>query len=197
MKLMYLLAGGSIAAFVASVPAYAQTVTDTAQPVEETRAPGDEEGLTPIVVTAQKRPENLQDVPISVIAVGGDDLKARGIVNTAELGTVIPGLNLRVTNNAFLPYIRGIGSNAGFSESPTSLYIDGVYVAQSRGALRDLNDIAQVAVLKGPQGTLFGRNSTAGVIQITTRRPTQDFRAEGGVSLDNYETLRSDAYLRA
>jgi iron complex outermembrane recepter protein len=151
--------------------------------------------LQDIVVTAQKRSERLQDVPIAITAVGRQAIEARQIESTVDLPAIAPGLNVRVTNGLFQPTIRGIGTSASFTENPTSLYVDGVYIVDQRLALTDLNDVEQVAVLKGPQGTLFGRNSTAGVIQITTRRPDDATHLEAGVSLDNYATVRTDGYL--
>ena len=162
---------------------------DTAQP-----APGTGQ-LQDIVVTAQKRSERLQNVPIAITAVAGPALQARGVASTVDLPQVAPGLNVRVTNSLFQPTIRGIGTSAAYTENPTSLYVDGVYVVDQRAALLDLNDVDQVAVLKGPQGTLFGRNSTAGVIQITTRRPTDEVHLQAGVTVDNFETVRADGYM--
>lgn len=152
-------------------------------------------GLEEIVVTAQKRSENLQRVPITVLAIGGIALENKGVGSTADLGAVAAGVNIRINNSSFLPYIRGIGTNSTNTESPASLYIDGVYLPYSRGGLRDLNDVTQVAVLEGPQGTLFGRNSTAGVIQIKTREPTQELHYDVGTSIDNYETSHTDGYI--
>ena len=151
--------------------------------------------LQDIVVTAQKRAQNLQSVPIAITAATGPALQARGIANVVDLPQVAPGLNVRVTNSLFQPTIRGIGTSAAYAENPTSLYVDGVYIVDQRAALLDLNDIEQVAVLKGPQGTLFGRNSTAGVIQVTTRRPSDQLHLQAGVTIDNYETVRADGYL--
>jgi iron complex outermembrane receptor protein len=148
--------------------------------------------LGDIVVTAQKRSERLQDVPIAITAIEGEALQSRGITSTIDLPQIAPGLNSRVTNGLFQPTIRGIGTSAAYAENPTSLYIDGVYIVDQRAGLLDLNDVAQVAVLKGPQGTLFGRNSTAGVIQITTKRPTDELHVQAGLSVDNYETLHTD-----
>ena len=162
---------------------------------ESVQSSSTDSGLQDIVVTAQKRSERLQDVPIAITAVEGPALQARGIASTVDLPQVAPGLNVRVTNSLFQPTIRGIGTSAAYTENPTSLYVDGVYVVDQRAALLDLNDIQQVAVLKGPQGTLFGRNSTAGVIQITTRRPDDQFHVQAGVSVDNYETVRTDGYV--
>lgn len=183
MSFIHVRIGASLIGIVAASPAWAQD------------ASADQTGLREIVVTAQKRSENLQKVPISVTAADAATLANKGVANTADIGTIAAGVNVRINNSSFLPYIRGIGTNATTTESPASLYVDGVYIPYSRGGLSGLSDVTQIAVLKGPQGTLFGRNSTAGVIQVTTRNPTQDFHAELGSSIDNYETLRTDAYI--
>ncbi|QUT05588.1 Plug domain-containing protein [Sphingobium phenoxybenzoativorans] len=118
-------------------------------------------GLEEIVVTAQRRAENLQRVPIAVTTASGVQLAARGITDTMQLNTLSPGLNIRSSAGAFQPYIRGIGTSSNVVENPVALYIDGVYFPNQREGTRQLDDIAQIAVLKGPQGTLFGRNATA------------------------------------
>lgn len=184
----------SLLALLASSPALAQAETPAAQ-AEADESTSDDGALNTIVVTAQKRSENLQDVPIAITTLDGAALANRGIVNVAQLGTVAPGLNFRANRGQFQPTIRGIGTNAGFAENPVSLYVDGVYIPQQLGALVDLNDVEQVSVLKGPQGTLFGRNSTAGVVQIETRRPSHQLGGEVQASIDDYQTLRSNAYL--
>ncbi len=184
-----------VASLVPSV-ASAQTAIAAGSDLQSSATSGGTEvSLTDIVVTAQRRAENLQRVPVAITAVTGPALAERGVARTIELGTVVSGLNIRATNSSFQPTIRGIGTSATFAENPTSLYIDGVYIPQQVGALRDLNDVAQVAVLKGPQGTLFGRNSTAGVIQITTRAPSHVFHAEVGAEIDDYATFRTDGYV--
>ena len=184
MKFNYLKCGTSLCCLIFSSPVWAQTTVSTSENSAEAVS-----GLREIVVTAQKRSENLQIVPISILAVDGDTLKNKGVVSTVDIGTVASGVTVRINNSAFLPNIRGVGTNATNIESPVSLYVDGVYQPYARGGLRDLGDVDQIAVLKGPQGTLFGRNSTAGVIQITTRNPTQDFHFRVGASIDNYRTL--------
>ncbi len=148
-----------------------------------------------IVVTAQKRAENLQNVPITVTALTGADLAAHGVTNTLQLNAVVSGVNIRTTVGSFQPSIRGVGTSNSAGESPVSLYIDGVYLPAQREGIRDLNDIEQIAVLKGPQGTLFGRNSTGGVIQIQTRAPSHDFQGQVGVEVDNYATVKANAYV--
>ena len=157
-------------------------------------APQSDGGLEEIVVTAQKRSEDLQRVPIAITAVSGDAVIARGINSTMELNAIVPGLNVRTASGAAQTFIRGIGTTSNVVENPVALYIDGVYLPQQRDGLRELVDVAQIAVLKGPQGTLFGRNATGGVIQITTRAPSRDFSGEARAEIDNYATFRTRAY---
>lgn len=170
-----------------------------AQPSQDARSPTDSAErtgqLADIVVTAQRRSENLQRVPIAVDTASGEALQAAAITSTVQLNAIAPGLNIRTTAGAFNPFIRGIGTSSNIVENPVALYIDGVYIPQQREGLRELNDIAQVAILKGPQGTLFGRNATGGVIQITTRPPSRTFSGEAGVELDNYATVKVDGYV--
>lgn len=144
-----------------------------------------------IVVTAQRRAENLQRVPIAITVVSGAQLTNAGVTSLPTLATVAPGLNARTSGGGvFQPSIRGIGTSSNVVENPVALYIDGVYIPNQNEANQDLPDVEQIAVLKGPQGTLFGRNATGGVIQITTRRPTQNFDLQTKAEIDNYATLR-------
>jgi outer membrane receptor protein involved in Fe transport len=183
----YFSATGIGLAVIAAVPGHAQEAGTENGPSQG--------GLQEIVVTAQKRSENLQDVPIAVTATSGEDLAARGITDTLQLSAAAPGLNIRTTAGAFQPSIRGIGTSSNVVENPVALYIDDVYLPQQREGFRQLDDIAQVAVLKGPQGTLFGRNATGGVIQITTLAPSYDFSGKLRAEIDNYATLRAGLYL--
>ena len=151
-------------------------------------------GIAEIVVTAQKRAENIQRVPIVITAVSGQQAEAAGVTSLQALPAIAPGLTSRVTAGAFQPYIRGVGTSSNVVENPVALYIDGVYLPQQREGLRELPDVTQIAVLKGPQGTLFGRNATGGVIQITTKTPTQtpEFMAKAGI--DNFAMMRGTIY---
>ena len=171
-----------------SCNAVAQVVAPQAQPAEQT-------GLADIVVTAQKRAENLQRVPLAVTAVSDAQLAATGVENVQQLATVVPGLATRSVSGSFQPAIRGIGTSSSVVENPVALYIDGVYLPQQREGLREFNDVAQVAVLKGPQGTLFGRNATGGVIQITTKAPSHDFSGQVGAEIDQYALFKGDVYV--
>jgi iron complex outermembrane recepter protein len=163
----------------------------------QTATPEDSGALQEVVVTAQKRSENLQKVPISVAAISGDQLGASGIVDSSQLSAVVPGLSLGLTTQNFEPHLRGIGttSNGPGIENPVALYVDGVYYASQLMGLTDLTDVAQVSVLKGPQGTLFGRNATGGVIQLTTRDPTEQFGGIARTELDNFLTTHNMLYV--
>ncbi len=150
-----------------------------------------------IVVTAQRRSERLQDVPISIASHSAADLKAANITSTADLGVVTPGL-LIIQNGAFTtPSLRGVGSVAASPsiENPVAFYVDGVYLGSAAGSTLSLNNIANIEVDKGPQGTLFGRNATAGLIQITTRDPEHDLRWSGSLTYGNYKTAGGDIYI--
>jgi iron complex outermembrane recepter protein len=166
--------------------------TAPAAPAQES-----ESALSEIIVTAQRRRENLQDVPIAVTALSADQLALSGIQSTTELGEVTPGLTVVDQNGLVLPHIRGVGTTlfgAG-TENSVATYVDGVYIASQSGSLLTLNNIAQVEVLKGPQGTLFGRNATGGLIQISTKDPQSTFSGDASLSYGNYQTTVGQLYV--
>jgi iron complex outermembrane receptor protein len=153
-------------------------------------------GLEDIVVIAQKRSENLQNVPIAVSAVTGADLQTRRVTDVLDLRLAVPSLNITNSNGNVSTNLRGLGStavNAGY-ENTTAFYVDGVYLASQQATFLGLSNAAQVEVLKGPQGTLFGRNATAGLIQITTRTPGDAPTVEGRLSYGNYGTIEGAFY---
>lgn len=136
--------------------------------------------LGEIVVTAQKRSERLLDVPMSISAISGEQLEASGISSTGDLQQISPGLVTVNNGLSFTPAIRGV-SSVGTSpgdETNVSIYLDDVYMGAPLAGLFDLKDIQRVEVLKGPQGTLFGRNATGGAIRIVTMAPSFTPRAE-------------------
>lgn len=146
--------------------------------------------LMEIVVTAQKRAENLQDVPLSVVVVPAETLNAFKLNEVTDLQRLVPGLTL--TNAAgprsFGFFVRGIGTSSFSSESiegSTAYVLDGVVLGQSGASLTDLPDVEHVEVLRGPQGTLFGKNASAGVINVTTERPSDTFEARVSASWAN------------
>jgi iron complex outermembrane receptor protein len=166
------------------------TTAQTAQPAQE-------DALEEIVVTAQRRRENLQDVPITVTAIPASALSAVGVTNTADLVNVVPGMLVQTSAGYSLPHLRGVGVTAigAGIENSVALYVDGVYRGVASSDAVSLNNIAQVEVEKGPQGTLFGRNATGGLIQVTTLDPTADVSASAHVGYGNYHTVQSDAYV--
>jgi iron complex outermembrane receptor protein len=130
--------------------------------------------LETVVVTAQKRSQHLEDVPISIAVVKGEDLSASGVNNTIALRELVPGLNMSENGIYLQPTIRGITTsitNPG-ADSNVAIYLDDFYQPSQAGNVFDLPDVDRVEVLKGPQGTLFGRNATGGAIQVFTREPT-------------------------
>lgn len=135
--------------------------------------------LEEVTVTARRRSENLQDVPIAVTALTGDELTLMGSQDITELAQSIPSVTLepsRATNTTLTAFIRGVGQQdplAGF-EQGVALYLDDVYMARPQGALLDIYDVERIEVLRGPQGTLYGRNAVGGAIKYVTRRLSDD-----------------------
>lgn len=146
-----------------------------------------EQGSGDIVVTAQKRQERLQDVPLAVTALSGDMLAARQINDTNGLVKAVASLNYQQGNNPTNTTfrIRGVGTSL-FSqgvESSVSVVVDGVVAARQAQNFSDFADIERVEVLRGPQGTLFGKNATAGVINVVTARPSDHYEAQGSATI--------------
>jgi iron complex outermembrane recepter protein len=134
--------------------------------------------LEEVIVTAQKREQNLQDVPVSVNVVGGEQIAESGIGDLEELSGLVPNLSINESPQGLSIYIRGLGSgdNQGFEQS-VGLFIDGVYAGRSRQFQAPFLDVAAVEVLRGPQGTLFGKNTIAGAMTVTTAKPTDELEA--------------------
>ena len=174
-------------AALVAMPAMAQTTGDVAPEAE----PG---GLSEIVVTAQRVEQNLQDVPVAVTAIGEDEIADKRVTSGADVAGLAPNLNFAqqgVPSNASIQ-IRGISSGTSNNavDPKVGVYVDGVYVGRTVGSLFDLADIQRIEVLRGPQGTLFGRNATGGAISITTAAPSGDFGFRGSISYGNYDAIR-------
>src|ERR1700753_1377341 len=165
-------------------------------PVEAARATGLEE----IVVTAQRREQRLQSVPISITALSSEALKANRIETVADLNAVAPNLTVRLgaggnqSPNYTLRGILGASSAAG-QDKGVSPYLDGVYLQAQSGSIFELADIERIEVLKGPQGTLFGRNATGGAIQIITKDPTGELGGYQEFTAGNYAIFRSKTHV--
>ena len=169
---------------------------------DETPVPAEEPAsgnrfMGEIVVTAQKREENLQDVPISVQAFSADLLDAKGIEEPKALQLSTPGLQYNVFAGYSLIYIRGIGTDAFIPSADASVatYIDNVYYPFGHSLASALGSIERVEVLKGPQGTLFGRNSTGGAINIVTKQPSDEFESNFLISRESYDKTNIRGYV--
>lgn len=185
MKTKLALLGASIFALATSSPAIAQT----AEPQEE--ATSDEPGE--IIVTTTLRSENLQDVPIAVTTFSADTLEKSGVKDLRDLGSVSPSFTVNNSNSesgGTTIWIRGVGTtgnNAGL-ESAVGIFLDGVYLSRPSVALGDLLDVNQIELLRGPQGTLFGRNTSAGAVSIRTAKPNLNtFEGYANATYGNYD----------
>jgi outer membrane receptor protein involved in Fe transport len=157
-------------------------------------APAEEKILEEVVVVAQKRPQNLQDVPVAVTAFSGDELVISGIEDVFDLSNMAPALQIRQTvqSRSTTFRIRGVGTlgnNFGL-ESSVGLYVDGVYRSRQGSMINNMLDIDSIEVLRGPQGTLFGRNTLAGAVLLNTVAPTHDGRdGFADVTIGNYNLM--------
>jgi iron complex outermembrane recepter protein len=183
-----------------SADAAATTVADSAapgaadgtsaQPEESTPGTGANDAGDEIFVTARRRQETSQEVPLAISVIGGDHIDNTGSFNVGRLQQLTPTLQYYSSNprNTSLS-VRGIGApfgltNDGF-EQGVGIYVDDVYFSRVASATLDFLDVAQIEVLRGPQGTLYGKNTTAGAINITTRRPTFDFEGRAELTVGN------------
>jgi len=186
---LYLLStiAGGLFAGAAHAEGPAPSAHDAARPVAATE---EEASAAEVVVTARRTEERAIDVPISLSVVSGDALERTGGYTLLDLQQRTPSLTQFNSNprNSSVG-IRGIGVSSASDGLDTSVgvYVDGVYLGRPGMALTDLIDVEQVEVLRGPQGTLFGRNSSAGVINITTRKPSFSFGATAEASFGNYD----------
>jgi iron complex outermembrane receptor protein len=183
-----LLTGVSAAALLCAAPAHAQDANATspstapapqtaAPPAPEAQAQNDASGSPDIIVTAQFRKERLQDTPLAITAVNAAQLEAKNQTNLAQMADAAPNVSLKPQGASFGPSIsasiRGVGQN-DFNpayEPGVGIYIDDVYYPQLTGAVFDLLDVDRVEILRGPQGTLSGRNSEGGAIKLYSKMP--------------------------
>lgn len=157
-------------------------------------APPEAAGISEIVVTAQRRKTNLQQTPISITAVTGENLRARGAADLSGVAQATPNMQLTTSGNgsggsSFAQvFIRGVGQ-ADFiitKDPAVGIYVDGVYLARAPGALLELLDIERVEVLRGPQGTLFGKNTAGGAISVITKQPEGELGGTAELRVGNY-----------
>jgi iron complex outermembrane receptor protein len=149
-----------------------------------------------VIVTANKRKESLQTVPVAVTAVSAQTAAAIGVTDISSLQTTVPGLQFPRLFSGSTPTLRGIGTNFGIGgvENVVSIYVDDVYIASPSATTFTFNNIDQIEVLKGPQGTIFGRNAMGGVINISTRTPGRSPVLDVSAGYANYDTFSGSLY---
>jgi outer membrane receptor protein involved in Fe transport len=178
-----------------ALPAFAQTAVSNKETAPtNAAAAANEVGLSDIVVTGTRksRAEALQDVAVSVSAFSGEQIEAARVINLTDIGRLTPGA--RLESNGTFPaatnfFVRGAGVNTtNPSDDPTvGVFVDGMYLGVNVGALTDLFDVESIEVLRGPQGTLFGRNVTGGAVLVRSRRPTGDFGVRGEIGYGSFD----------
>jgi iron complex outermembrane recepter protein len=153
------------------------------------------DSLAEVVVTAQRRTENAQTVPIAISAISGDALaQIFGVNNVETLQEAVPGLNISMDTGNTKIFLRGVGTTAVATDNSAGVYVDGVYIAAQASSFMNLANIDHVEVDKGPQGTLFGRNATGGVVQIVTKTPSSTPSADLTFGYGNYNTFTLNFY---
>jgi iron complex outermembrane receptor protein len=191
-KSFWLLTAGITAL---ATPAYGQNPPAAASGTEQGAVQDNQPGEADIIVTAQGRRQVLQDVPLAVSAVAGEALQNSGASDIRQLNQLAPSLLVSSTGSEAngSARIRGIGTvgdNPGL-ESSVAVFIDGVYRSRSGIGLNELGEVDRVEVLRGPQGTLFGRNASAGLIHVITRRPEFEFGGYAELTYGNYDFARA------
>lgn len=178
----------SALAIALAMPAHAQDSTGATSAAEAT----EQEGLTEIIVTAQRRQESVQDVPIAISAFSAEQLRDQGVSNTLQLGQYVP--NLVAQNNTGIGsanayFLRGLGSTETIAtfDPPVGTYVDDIYLSRQNANNLSLFDVARVEVLRGPQGTLFGRNTTGGAINVIMAEPGNEFAGYGEVGYGRFD----------
>jgi iron complex outermembrane receptor protein len=153
------------------------------------------DSLTEVVVTAQRRSENAQNVPIAISVISGETLvQAFGLDNIETLQEAVPGLRISMDTGNTKIFLRGVGTTAVATDNSVGVYLDGVYIASQGSSFMNLANIDYVEVDKGPQGTLFGRNTTGGVVQIVTKTPSSAASADLRFGYGNYNTFTFNFY---
>ena len=187
----HLIATASLLALAA--PVAAQTSADTAPngAVAQPAATADDGSIADIVVTAQRRNEKSQDVPIAISVFSGDQLRAQGVSSALDLGQYVP--NLIAQNNTGLGsanayYLRGLGNTETIPtfDPPVGTYVDNIYLSRQNANNLNLFDVERIEVLRGPQGTLFGKNTTGGAISVILRQPGKEFGGYAEVGYGRY-----------
>jgi iron complex outermembrane recepter protein len=186
----------AVVATLATAPAFAQPVAGAA--TDTTDGEGSASiGVEDIVVTASKRSENVQDVAMAITALGGDALETRNVLQLTDLSRQVPALQVTTqstaSNSMYVVFMRGVGltdAEQATRDLGVGIYLDDVYLGRAQGLTSDLAGLERVEVLRGPQGTLYGRNTIGGAVKFVTQKPTGKFGVKGSVDLANYGYFR-------
>ena len=184
-----LLSASLISAAMFAQPVLAQESAEEAE---------DNGGLNVIVVTAERRTQNSQDVPLALTTFGGDEVKPGGIDGIDDIAIKTPNLKI-TTFNIGEPqiFMRGLGStvDSAGSDPSVAVFVDDVYIGRSGGSAFDLYDLDRIEVLRGPQGTLYGRNVVGGAISVYSKKPQDEFEAKVGLTVGNYDLSVIQGYV--
>ncbi|HWW63586.1 MAG TPA: TonB-dependent receptor [Sphingomonadaceae bacterium] len=177
------IALGIVLGSVAATGAFAQDAAPAAS----------DDGIQDIVVTAQRREETVQKSSLTIQVLSSDELARKGVTQARDLVQLVPGLQIANGGNQTQTYIRGIGdfSSTALGQSAVAYNFDGVYIGDQVSVSPLFYDVSRVEVLKGPQGTLYGRNSSGGAINIVTNRPTDELGGQISVEFGNYDSIRT------
>lgn len=189
------LSGAALFGLIAAHPAYAaeNTVADGTSQEQSSDEQNDQEGgLNVIVVTAQRRSENVQNIPIAISAFDSAELETRGVSNALEVTQFVPnfvGINNTGLGSANAYYLRGLGNTESIAtfDPPIGTYLDDIYLSRQNANNLSLFDVARVEVLRGPQGTLFGRNTTGGAVAVFLKEPEDRVGGYGEVGYGSYQ----------
>jgi len=188
----------AVGVLLSSPASWAQVVPITA-PNPQAK---DSSGVGELIVTAQRRAERLQEVPVAVTALSSANLQARGIQEITQLTSVVPNLNLISSDtlsasSTALVFIRGIGQPQVFIQNDpgVGIYVDGVYIGRSQGAIFNTLDLERIEALRGPQGTLYGRNTIGGAINLISKHPGPKFGGQAGIEIGNFGAINSNLKL--
>lgn len=179
------------------------TLTTAPAHADASEAATSDDGVEAIVVTARRRDEDLQDSPVSISAFSADALEVRQVRSIADVGRFAPnvsldaGANLAGSSATVTSFIRGIGqTDFNLTIDPgVGMYVDGVYVSRSVGALLDVLDVDSIQILRGPQGTLFGKNTVGGAVVVTSRKPAKEFEGSIEVTTGSFDRFDTRAML--
>jgi iron complex outermembrane recepter protein len=183
-KLLIGVSSGVLLVTALVVPAQAVSAQTTAAANTETGE---------IVVTARKRDESLQDVPISISVLSGQALQQQGVVRSSELQFAVPGFVVQNFETRATITLRGVGAQINGGTSSVATHVNGIFQASSAAQLNRLFDVERIEVLKGPQGTLYGRNSTGGALNIETVTPGHELAGNLSAAYGTFDTMRLDA----